>query len=762
MNTLLPFVFDPAIHQVLSNVSVALDLAQNGVFVFPCQAEGENAKRPMSGVLWRMQSTTDPRRIEAWWERWPDAMPAIDMGKSGLIAIDCDGELGLEDWTEVARNRASEAPTVQSPRGGEHVYFKLNGRKLGNSTGSLPPKRVGPSGKMEGLDVRGFGGYVIAPGATMLDGRRYEPNEIGIHHAAEIPDWLIEILEGHRQAQVTAVPMAPGKPVSDERKRLYGERALMEEMASLAAKGVGERNNEAAKIAFRIGQLVGGGCLTEAEAYSHLHNAAASWGISANDKALGQRGTIMRAIRAGAQSPRFVPEDDTSLTDAYARALLDRETGEIPLPPSDDPFAEYAFGNTSYPDGLIAEITDWILATSRRPNRPLAMTAAIALMCGVTSRHMMSPSSSATHLYLVNLGATAVGKDRPFKALDQLLSAARLGEIYQSAKFKSDTAVELLLKSSITSVATVDEIGSAIFAKMGGRRATTHEASISNVLRELWSIHPGDNYQTASRAGERSEKLQSPALTIMGASTLGEFYKSLNGASVDNGFLNRFTVIMADPASEEQNEALDRRQVPQALAEKIADLLPQVAKFGAENVLLCQNHPSTVIKIEYATPAVDDKHLAFSRLITKWRDSDEVAAPFLGRTAEMAIRLATIHAVGRSGRSAVVTDRDYRWGASIALASARFMIDDASHRMAETDYQANSKAILTFLRDKGSAKRMEITRKVDGRWEPAMTDKILRGLIEGGQVTLKQGDSTDKGGRKPDVFIYVKEQRACV
>lgn len=463
-------------------------------------------------------------------------------------------------------------------------------------------------------------------------------------------------------------------------------------------------------------------------------------------------------IAAGLLARQVVETPDGTLADA--------ETGEIvqtdlPATPDDPIGSDYAFGDTSRPDGLLGEITEWIVATSRKPNRSLAMTAAIAIMAGICSRHLMGPTGSATHLYLVNLGATSIGKDRPFKAIGQLLKAAGYGAIFQSAKFKSDTAIELVMKSSRTAVATVDEIGSAIFAKMGNRRATTHESAISSVLRELWSVLPGDDWQTSSRAGERSELLASPALTLMGVSTLNEFYRSLNGASVDNGFLNRFTVIMADPPSEERDEEQDRLVVPPDLAKKLAAILPNAGNLDALNALLGYEHPANIAKIRWATPQAEQGHLSLARRINRWRDEDDAASPFLGRTAEMAVRLATIHAVGRTGRGAVVTERDYRWGASVALASARFMIEDASLRMAETDFQANQRLVLSFIKKAGRMKRSEITRKVDGRWDPMVTERILRGLAEGGQIAILKGDSTKDGGRKPDIYVYVQEKRAC-
>jgi hypothetical protein len=772
----LGFVFDAAAHQALSNLSVALDLARQGIPVFPCHPGGEKVKQPLPGVFWRNAATTDERRVAQWWEQHPDALPAINLERADLIVIDCDGSGGVEDWHGIRANRPDSASIVETPSGGEHRYFKRGGRALGNGRGSLPPKRG-----HDGIDVRGAGGYVIAPGATLLDGRRYEPNGYDILSAPEIPDWLISILQAptYHDAPAEAVRFDPGPPVSDERKRAYGERALDEEMRDLSMAPPGTRNETANVSAFRIGQLVGGGCLTESEAYAALHNAALTWGISAKDKALGPKGTIARAIRDGARSPRYCPEaPDQAQGAEIAAALLarqivetpegalaDAETGEVieqDRAHGDDPLGEdYAFGDITRPDGLIGQMTDWIVATSRKPNRSLAMTAAIAVMCGVCSRHMMGPTSSATHLFLVNLGATSVGKDRPLKAMDQILTAAGFGAIYQTAKFKSDTAIELMLKSAPTAVASVDEIGSAIFAKMGGRRATTHESSISAVLRELWSVLPGDTFQTSSRAGERSEKLESPALTLMGASTLNEFYKSLTGASVDNGFLNRFTILMADPASEERDELVDRRFVPDTISRGLAALMPKAGNLDGLTALLGRDHPVNVLKIEWASPEVGEFHLAFSRRITRWRDEDEAASGFLGRTAEMAVRLATVHAVGRQGRDARVTERDYRWGASVALASARFMIEDASLRMAETDYQSNLKFVLAFIKSEKRVKRMQITRKVDGRWDAGITDKILRSLAEGGQIGVVKGESSNEGGRKPDVYVYLKEKRTC-
>ena len=51
---------------------------------------------------------------------------------------------------------------VETPSRGLHFYFRTE-TPYGNSSGSLPA----------GIDVRGVGGFVIAPGASLPDGRSY-------------------------------------------------------------------------------------------------------------------------------------------------------------------------------------------------------------------------------------------------------------------------------------------------------------------------------------------------------------------------------------------------------------------------------------------------------------------------------------------------------------------------------------------------------------------------------------------------------------
>jgi len=135
----------------------ALAYANAGIYVFPVyvkrKADGKKDVQPAG--KWRQISTTSAADIAAWWG--PDgehrgAGLGIDCGKSHLVVIDCDGTEGMTNWAELYRGSTAVARTVS---GGKHYYFREHDRHpIGNDQDGTVAGQV---------DVRGLGGFVIAP-----------------------------------------------------------------------------------------------------------------------------------------------------------------------------------------------------------------------------------------------------------------------------------------------------------------------------------------------------------------------------------------------------------------------------------------------------------------------------------------------------------------------------------------------------------------------------------------------------------------------
>lgn len=138
--------------------SSALWYASIGVPVFPIQPGG---KRPYPGSHGCKDATTDPAQVTAWWTANPDANIGIATGH-GLDVIDIDGPPGYLSLADL-RERGLIPPVLAragTPRGGAHLYIASTGD--GNTAGLLP-----------GIDVRGVGGYVVAPPSLGPNGRHY-------------------------------------------------------------------------------------------------------------------------------------------------------------------------------------------------------------------------------------------------------------------------------------------------------------------------------------------------------------------------------------------------------------------------------------------------------------------------------------------------------------------------------------------------------------------------------------------------------------
>lgn len=101
-------------------------------------------------------AVTDVATIEAWWRRWPDANVGVATGR-GLIVVDVDPLHGGEHGFDELRSNLGALPdTVEAITGsrGRHVYLSCDPEvEVRCSAGVLA----------EGIDVRGDGGYVVAP-----------------------------------------------------------------------------------------------------------------------------------------------------------------------------------------------------------------------------------------------------------------------------------------------------------------------------------------------------------------------------------------------------------------------------------------------------------------------------------------------------------------------------------------------------------------------------------------------------------------------
>lgn len=151
-------------------------------------------KRPL--IHWEHLQNERPSEddIAEWFRRWPDANIGIVTGEiSNLIVLDVDpkhgGDAALERLERKFRP-LSATVEVTTGGGGRHLYFA--------HPGGLTRNRAGLA---QGIDLRGDGGYIVAPPSIHPSGRPYEwvpgraPDEITL---APLPRWLLVPIRGSR------------------------------------------------------------------------------------------------------------------------------------------------------------------------------------------------------------------------------------------------------------------------------------------------------------------------------------------------------------------------------------------------------------------------------------------------------------------------------------------------------------------------------------------------------------------------------------
>lgn len=229
----------------MTPVDSALELADAGYRVFPahgidrsgectcgrrgCMSAGKHPA--FSG--WQEKATSDRKKVEHMWLGRDCFNPAIATG-SGLVVLDVDGQEGLDSLRELEAVHGSlpATRTVRTGSGGYHYYFHT-AVNIRNSVRSI--------GK--GLDIRGDGGLVIAPGAVHRSGGRYqwvEGRGIGDIREAEIPPWLLNLMV----SEVKQPKEKKGKKEKPEGKKEQPSLNLDADIPE------GQRNESLNRIAF--------------------------------------------------------------------------------------------------------------------------------------------------------------------------------------------------------------------------------------------------------------------------------------------------------------------------------------------------------------------------------------------------------------------------------------------------------------------------------------------------------------------------------
>jgi len=262
-------------------------------WVLPCQwRAGPHRKQPLleHGFL---GASNDPQQIKVWWTRWPAALIGVATEAAVLAVLDVDvkdpRKYGPDSLDELGHSILDVTPIAHTSSGGWHVYYDRGALDIPSST-----HRLGP-----GLDVRGRGGYIIAPspGSGYWWDPHYNPDTVAL---APAPEWLIPPVR--KPETIARKPIKPVVGLSP-----YADAAIARACLAIRGAADGQQRVTLLRESFSIGTLAGAGGIPEAFARAALIDAG--YGMASFDPRHPWTGkeiarVVDHAFHAGIAHPR--------------------------------------------------------------------------------------------------------------------------------------------------------------------------------------------------------------------------------------------------------------------------------------------------------------------------------------------------------------------------------------------------------------------------------------------------------------------------
>lgn len=647
-------------------------------------------------------ATDEELVIRSWWQQAPTCNVGLCTGHEFFV-IDCDK---LEEWDGTAlfvkmmaeRGVSLSTATAVTGGGGTHFCFGYDSEIVAvrNQQAMMVSGR-----RVTGIDVRGEGGYIVAPPSVHESGKTYEWRvDLSLCRAAD--PQLIEIVAS------TARTVLGGDWTSGPRTGqgfLLGREVAEEEKKRLAAAlevipPNTDRTTWIERVSMPLHDTFGGsqegfnmwhgwcqkgrGLVTPNgnEAYGGLPECLRIWrSFSVKHRNPKGSATLYQLAQTHGWKPSGNGQADGTGTQidgflglqAAGPIMFDPEelAASLDGPKDPGPFPASVFANLR---GPLADTMDWITAASRRPDPVISLATTLGIISGSLGRRVIGPESTRPTMAIALLAPSGAGKDRPQECLKNVLH----GHPNVHVALFDDTPThrtqldEKLLKHSGQLLMVLDEYGAALRRWLSGSDVAAN--SMSPTIRRL-ATHGMTTYHLSpvssrhpSRAADPTawdSGIFAPSFTLVGFATPGQFYESLSESSLIDGFLGRHIVIVSRSTADLRAPKASTVDWPESLSDWLRSVeaipVPRVSPPTVSDALAIPDGaparadvaPKDPIDIPWASGTVEEAWIGMVRDIDaaahKANDAaDEALTAILRRLPGQVMVLALVIACGEA------------------------------------------------------------------------------------------------------------------
>ena len=323
------------------------------------------------------------------------------------------------------------------------------------------------------------------------------------------------------------------------------------------------------------------------------------------------------------------------------------------------------------PEGVVGKLCSWIMASSPRPLKETAIITTLGALAAICGR-AWNICGAGLNLYLMMLADTGLGKDIIHSSLARIFHALQTRG-YDSYKFvgQSELAsgpslISRLYQVSPCFIAPLGEIGFRL-KEICSPRADRNNLSLKRALLDLYgrsghgNVVPETSFSITSKVKDRKE-IVSPAFSLVGESTVRNFFRSQSLDIITSGMLPRFIVFIFEGERPKYNSEhyINAQKIPIYILDQLEMLAEKSNKLNSRD---------KIINVEIETEANN-----YFSLFDKFCDYEinnsgsDITRYLWNRGHQKALKVAALLAIGNNiaqkGKE-IVTMYEAKWAVNL-------------------------------------------------------------------------------------------------
>lgn len=457
-------------------------------------------------------------------------------------------------------------------------------------------------------------------------------------------------------------------------------------------------------------------------------------------------------------SPDFLMPD---IPQVDPSALLQSSQTEFkPFSPSQGNITPDLYTNLP---GVLGHMHAWIMETSLKPQPTLALGAILAFCAAAIGQKVkLGHFHTRPNIYVLGIGHSGSGKERPQSACKQMAKAAGLLEkLIGVEEVASDAGIIASVLQNPHQLMLIDEV-SFLLNSANNKNAGAYLANVTGTLLKLYSSSHTTYKMKSYADSEKVKVIDQPCVSFYGSSTPNGLTSSLKTQDINSGLLSRMMIFDVGDNDPRISQVINSDQtVPNAIVDwltawdKISPTPNPIHRVGGDSVIEPRNVMLSSDAHKIAVAFEGEMHEA--KIAARKNGTDALYV----RAFENAMKFALIRACASimpvdgeiDAQNICVDQSTMLWALNLSRATVKRM-EAAVPEIADTPFAQNLKNLLQFIRAGGPAGKTyrEVKRHPCGKHPKKMMEDLWSNISGANDAYLVEGMKTK--GRKRDAWVH--------